>query len=74
MPAPEQNIQSNTEGIVEQPSREISQSEPMNKKLIANLLKTVIKGGDPTIAKMFELEKKTEGNDERKCSCNPNPQ
>ncbi|KPI94321.1 hypothetical protein RR46_04389 [Papilio xuthus] len=73
MPAPQQNTQNNPQGSAPL-SREMIQSEHMNKKLMANLLKSLIKGGDPTIAKMFEKEKETEGNDERKCSCNPNPQ
>ncbi|KPI94316.1 hypothetical protein RR46_04384 [Papilio xuthus] len=70
MPAPV----SNTQQQQGQLSRELSESEQMNKKLIATLLKSVIKGGDPTVAKIFEPENNSEENNERKCSCNPNPQ
>ncbi|KPI98616.1 hypothetical protein RR46_04589 [Papilio xuthus] len=66
MPAPEQNTQSNTQGSVEPPTREISQTDHMNKKLLTSLFKRLNEGGDSILEKMLEPDNNSEENDEWK--------
>lgn len=57
MPTPEKNVLSNPEQIQEQPVREITQTDHLNKKLLTSLfnrMNEVDGGGNSLLAKMLE--------------------
>lgn len=65
MPAPEKNTQTDTQGSAEQPSREVSQTDHINKKLLTSLFNRINEGGDSMLEKMLEPDN-SEENDEWK--------
>lgn len=56
MPAPEKTENNNPEQIQEQPVREITQTDRINKKLLTSLFKRLDEGGDSQLAKMLEAD------------------
>lgn len=59
MPAPQESV-NNPEPIQEQPPREITQTDHLNKKLLTSLFNRINEGGDSTLNKMLESDNKTE--------------
>lgn len=59
MPAPQESV-NNPEPIQEQPPREITQTDHLNKKLLTSLFNRINEGGDSTLNKMLENDNKTE--------------
>lgn len=59
MPAPQESV-NNPEPIQEQPPREITQTDHLNKKLLTSLFNRMNEGGDSTLNKMLENDNKTE--------------
>lgn len=59
MPAPQESV-NNPEPIQEQPPREITQTDHLNKKLLTSLFNRMNEGGDSTLNKMLENDDKTE--------------
>lgn len=69
MPAPlnKESTQKNEDTQnLEQVSREISQTDHINKKLLTSLFKRMDEGGNSTLAKMMEPDNNSEENDEWK--------
>ncbi|CAH2098073.1 unnamed protein product [Euphydryas editha] len=66
MPAPEEMVNVNPEDIQDQPIREITQTDHLNKKLLTSLLNRMNEGGNSTLAKMLEPDNSEEENDEWK--------
>ena len=66
MPAPEENVQNKTVQTQEQPMREITQTDHLNKKLLTSLFKRLDEGGNSLLDKMLEPENTSEENDEWK--------
>ena len=64
MPAPEENVQNKTVQTQEQPMREITQTDHLNKKLLTSLFKRLDEGGNSLLDKMLEPENNCEENDE----------
>lgn len=64
MPAPENTLNNNPEQIQEQPVRELSQTDLINKKLLTSLFKRLDEGGDSQLAKMLEADNNGEIADE----------
>lgn len=65
MPTPENKTQ-NTEEVAESPTREITQTDHLNKKLLTSLFKRMDEGGDSQLSKMLESDNKTEEDDDWK--------
>lgn len=66
MPAPEEMVNVNPEDIPNQPTREITQTDHLNKKLLTSLLNSMNEGGNATLEKMLEPDNTEEENDEWK--------
>lgn len=60
MPEPDKTTPVNPEPVPEQPTREISQIDHINKKLLTSLFKRMDEGGDSTLSKMLEDDNKTD--------------
>lgn len=57
MPTPQKNVLTNPEQIQEQPAREITQTDHLNKKLMTSLfnrMNEIDGGGNSLLAKMLE--------------------
>lgn len=66
MPAPKEMVNVNPEDIIDQPTREITQTDHLNKKLLTSLLNRMNEGGNATLEKMLEPDNTEEENDEWK--------
>ncbi|KAL0811088.1 hypothetical protein ABMA28_010356 [Loxostege sticticalis] len=66
MPTPEKNTMNNPEEILEQPTREISQTDHLNKKLLTSLFNRMNDGEDSNLNKMLEPDNIPEDDDEWK--------
>ncbi|KAL0860676.1 hypothetical protein ABMA27_010021 [Loxostege sticticalis] len=66
MPTPEKNTMNNPEEILEQPTREISQTDHLNKKLLTSLFNRMNDGEDSNLNKMLEPDNIPEDEDEWK--------
>lgn len=64
MPAPVKTENNNPEQIQEQPVRELSQTDRINKQLLTSLFKRLDEGGDSQLAKMLEADNNGEIADE----------
>lgn len=64
MPAPEQIENNNTKQIQEQPAKEISQNDRINKQLLTSLFKRLDEGGDSQLSDMLEPDNNGEIADE----------
>ncbi|CAH2229007.1 jg7078 [Pararge aegeria aegeria] len=64
MPAPQESV-NNAEQIQDQPPREITQTDHINKKLLTSLFNRMNEG-DSLLNKMLEDDNKTEESDEWK--------
>lgn len=66
MPTPEKNVMSNPEEGLDQPTREISQTDHLNKKLLTSLFNRMNDGEDSNLNKMLEPDGLPEDEDEWK--------
>lgn len=68
MPTPEKNVLNNPENLQEQPVREITQTDHLNKKLLTSLFNRMNEvetdGGNSLLAKMLEPDEFSEETDE----------
>lgn len=64
MPAPESKTEVTTQEVIEQPARELSQTDHINKKLLTSLFNRLDEGGDSLVAKMLEPDNKNDEHDE----------
>lgn len=64
MPTPQNTVPNNPEQMPEQPVREISQTDHLNKKLLTSLFKRMDE--EESSSKITDPDKKTEDDDEWK--------
>lgn len=60
MPEPDKTAPVNPENIPEQPTREISQTDHLNKKLLTSLFKRMDEDGDSVLSNMLKDDNTTE--------------